>query len=435
MAVIELGLVTGDEPRAQPWRPRPRLLAAAVAILCLLTVTGSAPVRSHSFTELWSVPFQGDADAFTITGDAVYVLSGAELTAYEPHTGATRWTVPGLDGVPWIGPVVADTVLLPAGAVDDSSDFGGSGSGEAETVAIDAATGRQRWRLRGGIIDLGPGRVLLGGGRDAAGSLRVVDLRDGSTLWSRTGLGAQTRVAAGTGTADRVVTATAGGRVTVQDAADGRLVATAGALWPAGGPDTAFDVAVTDHTLHVQRTDYNATTLTVYDTETLTERWRTTRVINAYYDCGPVMCLVDQLGLAGVDGTTGDRIWFRPGDGFGRPLSTDRILVDRPAGGIGLDDLLSALVDSRTGRQLGYLDALELIREPGRPGPAYLIKRRTRQPPGRSAIAELNERTGEVLMRGSIERPLDYSCESAFDVLACVTADARLVVTDLRGGG
>src|SRR5689334_18184580 len=116
MAVIELGLVTGDdeEPRAPARRRiRPgdiRILAAVVAVLCVVAVTGSEPPESHAPVTLWSVPLQGGSDSFASEGSNVYVLSTApgqerSLTAYDLRTGEDRWTTRDVDDATWIGSV------------------------------------------------------------------------------------------------------------------------------------------------------------------------------------------------------------------------------------------------------------------------------------------------------------------------------------------
>ena len=116
MTVIELGLVTdgGDQPPAAPPRRTlrrtelRRVLVAVVAIVCALTVTGSARPDPHGPARLWSTPFHEGADSFMLAGDAAYVLAqsgSTRLTAYDLRTGAVRWSNSSLGDAKWLGPV------------------------------------------------------------------------------------------------------------------------------------------------------------------------------------------------------------------------------------------------------------------------------------------------------------------------------------------
>jgi outer membrane protein assembly factor BamB len=115
MTLIELGEVSSGspDPSAAPRRADIRRIAvAAVAALCVLTVTGSERPEPRSLPTLWATSV-GNAP-FTLTADTVYVLQETStLTAYSAADGAPRWTraLPAPAG--WVSGEVPGTLVLP----------------------------------------------------------------------------------------------------------------------------------------------------------------------------------------------------------------------------------------------------------------------------------------------------------------------------------
>jgi outer membrane protein assembly factor BamB len=448
MTVIELGLVTGGDPPPVTEQRRPRnrreirrLLVAAVAALCLLTVTGSAPIRPGGLERLWSIPFHQDGDTFAVAGGAVFVLTTLgqpALTAYDLRSGAQRWTNPGFADVSWLGSSAAGVMLLPAGSatVQHKNDDGSYAYREfnRDTVAVEMATGRQLWREPGDSTMLSGGRVLLADW-NAAGStvtrLRTVRIRDGATIWSRpaTGLEAWTTGATpGGSAADRLVTATSDGRIEVVDLADGRLVSSGRVPWARQSErDNRYtSMTLDDHRIYIDKAEGGRSQFAVYDTETLRKLWAAdVPESGGIYPCGPVLCLNLRDATAGYDRDTGEVRWRIAGATNGFPLPGGRLLVeDDDAGARHL------LIDARTGRRLADLEATVPVWNYRTGDTPYLLGH-TRQPLDLTSVSRFDARSGEVLMRGAIPRVVDWGCANEGDLLACVTVDDHLAVTDV----
>ncbi|MFI7600961.1 PQQ-binding-like beta-propeller repeat protein [Actinoplanes sp. NPDC049681] len=447
MSVIELGLVTDDgnpppEPARRPLRRGDvrRVLVAAVAALCGLTVTGSAPPESHGPRQLWSVPFREGGDVFTVADGTVYVLTASgnsTLRAYGLRTGAVRWSSTGLGDASWVGSIESGVMLLPAAdaTVQFQDEKGGEGFRQftRETVAIDAATGRRLWRRPGEFSVTAAGRVLLiewNADGSAARTLHVLDLRDGTPVWSRPAGGVETWVARGTltGDTDRLLTVTPAGRVSVYDLTDGHLVSTGRVPWKGENPgdDSYTNVSVEGHVFYLESVDRGQGTLTAYDTETLRAKWHTdARSYGGFYPCGAVLCVNDVEGTTGYDRETGEVRWRTPGSTNGIPLGDGRLVVADDANGS-----RHSLIDGATGRRVADLGHSSLVWDLASPGdPPYLVNH-SRTPAGLMYVAQLDRHSGEIFVRGTIEPVLDYSCQSAGNVLVCITPRGRLTVTD-----
>jgi outer membrane protein assembly factor BamB len=446
MAVIELGLVhhDGDEPATEPGR-RPlrrsdlrRVLVALVAVCCVLTVTGSARPDPRGLARLWTTPFAQDTDTFRLAGGTVFVLSGQgdrRLSAYDSRTGAVRWSTAAIEQATWLTAVEDGVLLMPVGTVTitDQDSAGNVSSREfsRDTVAVDAATGRQLWRQRGEVTSAIGNRVLLSEWNatgEHAQRLRVVRLHDGGTIWSRAQVDLDswmTDTLAGA-QADRLVTVTAQGAVEVLSLADGSVVTTGKLPWTRrSSSDDYSSINVQGRRLYLDQTIANRSSVSVYDTETLTRLWRREQSsAGGSYPCGPVVCVTDAQGVAGHDSETGALRWRMPRATTGYPLLGDRLLVEEN------EATRRNLVDGRTGRVLADLGTAMPVWDSLGRGTPYLLDR-TVDPPGRTAISRFDATTGEMLLQGAIEPVLDYGCQYEKELLACVTQDNRLTVTDV----
>jgi hypothetical protein len=83
-----------------------------------------------------------------------------------------------------------------------------------------------------------------------------------------------------------------------------------------------------------------------------------------------------------------------------------------------------------TGRLLADLGTATPVWDAQGRGTPYLVAR-TVEPPGRTSVSSFDPAAGEVLLRGTIVPVLDYGCQQQDRLLACVTPDDRLVVTDV----
>ncbi|MFI5494591.1 PQQ-binding-like beta-propeller repeat protein [Actinoplanes sp. NPDC051859] len=444
MSVIELGLVTDhpEEPTEQPRRPVRladvrRVLVAVVVALCVLGLTGSARPESHGLRQLWSVPFQEGSHTLAMGPDLIYVLDSAQsvLTAFGARDGEVRWSSKELGRASWVGPVESGVLLMPGADTQAPMNDQGFRQFTTETVGVDAATGVVRWRLPGEFFPLGDGRVLLidwNAEGNTVTTLTVVQLSDGKRLWSQQGEGLESWMSGGispsTGT-DRLVTVDKQGKAQTHDLADGRIVARGKVPWMGQGQreDSYSNLSVDGHTLYLETVVREEGTLAAYDTETMRRKWQIEgRSYGGYFGCGPVLCINGTDGVAGYDRETGELRWTSPGQISGMPMGGTTILVANDTS----EGSRQALVDGRTGRRFADLGTGVMVWDFRPPGRARLLLNRAWEPPGRTSVSEVDE-TGQVFLRGTVPLVQDYSCSSSGDLLVCLSADARLMVTDV----
>jgi outer membrane protein assembly factor BamB len=156
----------------------------------------------------------------TFADGVVYFLGGGGLVAVNADTGQERWRFlvplqqgsaavegeePKRDGA-FSGPVVADGIVY-AGSV------GPTGS----VVAVDAATGQERWTQRDKPEEIGPENISTGlaaddgmlyyvqAGKSQGTSFRAVDARTGQERWRRSRLSESNFMTAGPVIADGTI--------------------------------------------------------------------------------------------------------------------------------------------------------------------------------------------------------------------------------------
>jgi outer membrane protein assembly factor BamB len=412
MTVIDLSRV--DPPAASRPRRRPdwrRLVVAAVAVCCVLTVTGSARPDPRGLAQLWDVPFSLETDSYQLSGDVVHVLGTSgerRLTAYDSRTGAVRWSIAAGDLSDLSG--IAAGALLTRGAPDGS------------TVALDSATGRRLWRLPGDLVTvLGDRAVLLevNGTGEQARRIRMVRMADGGTVWSRDLSGT---IAWTTDRADRLLTVTARGRAEMITLADGAVVTTGTVPWPAlkQAADRAY-LTLQGRQLFQDRAAGGRTTVTAYDAGTLRQLWTIDQPSGGSFDCGAVVCIMDGESISGHDRATGARLWRLPRASTAFALPGGRLLAEEGRGS------RHPVLDGTTGRRLADLGRGEPVWDP-RGHLTYLIAG-TRQPSGRTSVSSVDPVTAEVVLRGTVAPA--QQCRSDRGLLTCVTDDNRLTVTDV----
>ncbi|MEV6595605.1 PQQ-binding-like beta-propeller repeat protein [Actinoplanes sp. NPDC051346] len=448
MSVIDLGLVANErDNRAEKTRPRLRLgdfrwmLVVATAALCVLTLTGSARPEWHGPRDLWSVPLQGDNDTFTVGSDMLYVQRGQdrELIAYGARDGAVRWTSDKLGEAPWLAEE-SGVLLLPAAVETRAADHGhGLREVTGESVALDAATGRELWRRPGEVAATGDGRALLIERDEDTTTIRalhVVRLRDGTPLWSQPGSGATNWAGGGTpiltteslATTDRLATIGNRGRVRIRDMATGRVVATAVVPWVGRNEEgeSFNNVLVEGHTLYVENVKRGKGTLVAYDTETMRRKWRIAeRTYGGFYPCGAVLCVNQEEGVSGFDRDTGARRWRIDGAPIGMPLSHGGVLVASAEGGSH-----HSVIDTATGKRLSDIGSGALAANSSGREEALYVLAPVFQPRDQMAVSKIED-TGRVVLRGAVG-PIDQTtCQNSGELLFCMTPDGRLAVTDV----
>jgi len=370
MTLIELGYA-GAEPETPPPSPidrrsARRLLAALVAVLCLVTLTASTRPRQHALVQLWSVPDVQEGD-FTVIGDTVVVVSGADgetMTGYALADGTKRWSRTMPEQVPLL---VADTdarvLLLPTGMRSAPLDAEADVYFFTETIALDVATGADLWRSAGaytGTFSGWPaaGTVLLEDKtRDGMGTarLRLVRLADGGTIWSQETPGVQRWLTLGAdpGRPDRVATVDGDGNVRVLRLADGTEAAHGTVEWRSVSPESGdfIDLVAEGDVLAVLQSNGNRSTVVAYSTRTLRRLWTAGQDGNSsFYGCGAVLCTDGGGELLGYDWATGKVRWRAPGQGYARAVGQDLLIAESDA-----DTTRKTLLEAATGRRLADL--------------------------------------------------------------------------------
>jgi outer membrane protein assembly factor BamB len=321
--VIELGLDRAppclDRPEAVQVRRRRTGASALIVAAALVLTAGSAPAASPP-TEVRIAA--GFGDGIALAADRLYVLpsgttwTAGTVSAYDLPGGRRLWREP----LPVEGQVrqviPAPGVLLVVVERD----------AVLETVAIDASSGRLRWRAACQPVGLtASGRLLIGvilaaGGDPRAARVVALDLVTGRPAWaydvpanawhdlewSAGRWGADGRTGAG----PRSVTVWPSGQVAVRDLETGRVVATA----PPGAPPNGnrwFQLAG-DLLLAAVIVD-GRDVVTAYGLPALDRRWTVTAGLAGGYvstDCGDALCFFSGTGgLRVVDPATGATRW------------------------------------------------------------------------------------------------------------------------------
>ncbi|MCA2213542.1 outer membrane protein assembly factor BamB family protein [Jidongwangia harbinensis] len=411
MTVIELGDVTSGSPPAEPARRRGgpfhlrRYAVAAVAALCVLTVTGSARPDPQMLRTVWSVSGQPD-DSLQVTADMVYVFgtsSGSSIRAYDAARGELLWSrkAPGQNG--WIHGEQHGVVLLPSAepqvTAPGPEDNGYDASFAVQTVAVDQRTGAELWQQRGEPSWATPDTLLLTEWAFRGGGLRkvrLVRLRDGTTVWSWT---PEQRVVNWTvvRATQAIVTAGPDGRIEVRRLSDGTVTARGRVPWLLSrDSDGAFtDLHSQGDTLFVARSGNGNVTVNAYAAGTLQPRWEApATAFTGMVDCRPLMCFGGRpRGLVGRDPLTGAIRWRAEKWDNAHALPDGRLLLQAN------DTGRSALADAVTGRILADLATRPAVldTETG----TVLTFTPTLDPPGRYAVREFDV-AGRGTLRGTL---------------------------------
>lgn len=427
MTLIELGEIssgTPEPPAAPPRRADVRRLAvAAVALLTVLTVTGSQRPEPQSLPTLWRMPI-ADGEQFTLTGDAVYQLDspGSTLRAYDADDGTPRWTRP-MDGrTGWFNTDVPGTLLIPtvSGVLAD-----GSSPAVTETMAVDTGTGAMRWQ-QSGELAVGTAEFVLvlewgGAERNEVRRLRALRTSDGAEQWALTPDGPVTSWTV-TGPApnrpDRLITASSTGRLRVYRFSDGALLAEVPRV-------DAFSHLFSDGPhLYVVRLDGRQQRITAYHVDSLRPRWEWTGGYGSgVFQCSALLCASTAEGeVDALDPATGQVRWHASGWDVARAVGDGTLLVEshRVTG--------QKLIDERTGRTVADFGNGMTVIDQGS-SQVLALSVATALPP-RYVVRQLDAATGEVILRGAVPTSGDQGCQLAARRLACA-GGGTLIVTDV----
>ncbi|MEU4772000.1 PQQ-binding-like beta-propeller repeat protein [Micromonospora sp. NPDC023644] len=416
MTLIDLGELR-DEPgrEAPPPRPpravgRPLRVALALAFL-VATVAAAAPLPARVAVV---VPARLGSEAF-LHDDRLYVVEPAEgepegtveVRAYAlperapadadpPHPlWRTRLVAAGRFWHVQAGP---GTVLL---AITGDQDGG-------QTVALDAGTGRERWRQPGYPWSDPTGILLLQTGGAEGGVVRSVDPASGRALWSVPTTGEGATYALRDGLVERIVLAPAKGRVEVRDPRSGALVHAAD-LGLGELPGYGHTVVAHDLLLAVRSP---AGLVTAYELDGLRRRWEARVPMVEHVDeCGELLCAPGGNRIVALDPATGARRWDG-GRWFG-VLSAQggRLLALAPGGG----GERFGVLDAATGREIADLGTWQLMpwHADGR-----LLVVRPAAAGGGLVVAEMDVGAGRARVL-DVLRDASGDCRSRGDTVTC----------------
>ncbi|MFV2111312.1 PQQ-binding-like beta-propeller repeat protein [Micromonospora sp. LOL_025] len=414
MTLIDLGELR-DEPgrEAPPPRPpravgRPLRVALALAFL-VATVAAAAPVPARIAVV---VPARLGSEAF-LHGDRLYVVEPAEgepegtveVRAYElperapaddaPPAPVWRTRVPAA-GRFWHVQTGPGTVLF---SITGDQDDG-------QTLALDAGTGRERWRQPGYPWWDPTGTLLMQTGGVAGGAVRSVDPASGRALWSVPTPPEAATYALRNGRVEWIVLAPAKGRVEVRDPRSGALVHAA----DLGLGEASGHAVVTHDLLLVVRPPAGA--VTAYGLDGLGRRWEArVPMVEHINECGELLCVPGGNRLVALDPATGALRWI--GERWLGALSArgGRLLAIGPGGG---GERLGVL-DAATGREVADLGSWQLL-------PRYADERLLAVRPavagGGLAVAELDVAAGRARVL-DVLRDASGDCRGRADTVVC----------------
>ena len=405
-ALIDLGEVPAELPVRR--RPVPyRALLGALSAVLLVLMAGAAHRRDPVVPTV--IPARL-ADSFTLDGDRMYLVQGQRITTYE---------LPSMR-------VLARTEAAATGTVSDVRQAGDAmvvayqlgENGTQDTAAYQAGGDRLLWRRPERLVatSAADGIALL----SAADAEVAVDLATGRERWrvTRPAGGYLTEAGIGAGYPEWLVVLSDPGRLATYDAHTGRPLATApsaraGGIWPVGSlliasADGGFDA---------------------YRLPGLRRLWHTTADLSRSWmqtDCAEVICAFRQpSGMTVLDPADGRVLWDSGAWAYAEPLGRYLLAISSAAEG---DVPPLWVLDPRTGKALGNFGPWEGLGLA--PGGLIYGKREVRG--GYQVFYGLldpADRSVDVL--GSAER-VSSGCETGGGVLACRLVDASVAVWPLR---
>ena len=445
MTVIELGEVThgpGDERLDPPGSARVdrravrRFAIGAVAILCALVLTGSEIPRSHGIRPLWSVSIV-ESQGTWLTTDSLLVQrttgNASTIAAYDLATGKVRWQrrFDGQIGYPHLAEP-AGLLLVP---VDGKVAQLGPGNREVlgptlfrRTMALSAATGEELWRTGGEphTVTADSALMIEYTPRGTPARLRMMRFGDHGTVWQHDTPGAQNQFVTMAGTrADKVVTATGKGEITIYSYASGELVASARVPWVTARPEEGYftDLGSVGDYLVVNRARAEIFDMSVYRMDTMAEAWRAGDTGGYALACGPALCLNDGRGIVAHDLVTGAPRWRQTGVSNAWPVGDNLLLLSNAT-----EEARQLLVDATTGEPVDEAVGSLVWSRRQEQEQQVLLLRSTTSPPDRTSVTRWDVHSGRQYVLGTIAANLGAHCESVPGYLTCTQGDALEVI-------
>jgi hypothetical protein len=417
--LIDLGEVPADlEVRRRP--PPYRAVLGVLSAVLLLATGGAAYQRPPAGPTV--VPARL-GDTFTIDGDRLYVVGAGgvdsfgsvrdrAITMYElPSMRELSRTTVGVSGTVVSVQQAGDTVVV---------GYQLDASGDQQTVAYPAGGGPVLWRRPDRFVSVSAadGIALL----SAAGADVAIDLATGAERWRvpRPADGVLAETGAATGYPQWLIALSDPGRLVAYDAHTGRRI---GAVTAATGhrPLTGMIWPVSSYVLVGAAGRYDG-----YRLPGLERLWQTPADLSQSWmqtDCGAVICTFrQQRGMTVLDPADGHVLWNT--DRWSSADALGPYLLATGNGSVDGDAPELWVLDPRTGKELGnFGDWQGLGVAPG--GLIYGML----QKPGRYQLAygllDPADRSIEVL--GSADR-VSGGCETGGGVLACRLVDASIAV-------
>jgi hypothetical protein len=383
--LIDLGEVESVDDREPAGGRLTRLrLVSAIAVLCLLVLSGATAAAAHGPSLLWTVQLP-EAGLVAASGDTLYVApdeSAPMVTAVDRLSGRTRWRV----SVPWTPQEFddlgggLDAIVVQTTTVDNSDR-----SRDTQTLFVNRSDGRVLAQAVGEpvgragrlVVQLGTVRRCPLDPTTECATIGAVDPATGVLAWTLTLPPAGRVLADGEGSPGRFVTADPDGTLTLRSAATGaELARVAGTL--TGGGGIRLSAAVSG-VLIVGVAGTQTGTFTGYRAASLQRLWTVqlprdpgrlsadTTIVDLAR-CGAAACVADGGGTTVLDPTNG-AVRFRtalhivtqvPGGAFvalpllghldavGRYVS-DILALDPGSGRVMTTVVDSTLVDPLTG--------------------------------------------------------------------------------------
>lgn len=424
--LIDLGYgdVDGDwleEPERRPRNPvgQSRLIGVATLVLvCLIVIGGAALPPPAMLTHVGLVKWLDmprDDRMPSIAAGLVTMPIDGEVLAYHPD-GRPAWKSRPVFS-PTAEPSFFDVfeldgyVALARVTLRRITSNSGPRSVGTETVALDPATGQERWRLPGAPTRVGDLVMMMSEASGEARSVRIYRSLPDGLIWTSP----EARMTTADPAQDALFTLTDQGLLTEYALSTGTVRRTAALKLPHVNVLEQLNLRVFRDRMVVQAIDYN-TQIPVerslsYDRATLQPVAQTPmdRLLGME-ECGPVLCGYGDERPYILDRDTLEVLWRAPPNGF----------IIWTASGLLHSGGSLRLVDERTGQTrvdaTGWEPVYYRRRSSRDVAPAVVIRRFN----DRAYIGHLTPRGIRVL--GSVQREL-RECQSYQDLMVCRAAN------------
>ncbi len=442
--LIDLDLVLPpDEVPARP--PAGRALKAAVLAIVTLFGLGASAAPRADISRVLTVG-STPAAAYVLTTDAVFVSEVPDGSAGDSvlrklalDGGAVQWST--------ALPETAREILVQADARALLVVMA-----NRSTTAVDADSGRVLWRSSGIVTDLTADAALIArySPDRRTALLRLVSSRTGTAVWERpVPVNATWRVLTRSPSdphPHRLVVISENGAATTLRFDTGAALAGTDLdvrlrEWEGNYRedyrDDFSELSSVGDALYVVARRHGTVTLTAYDGDTLTVRWRAAGVPPGRVDaCGSVLCVADlsvfgsdpsivtaNREIVAIDPATGARRWISRDWRYVSALSADRLVASADVGNA--QQAPWRLLDAATGRVVGDLGVGNpLAARAG--GPQRFVHLDTARPQ-RVWVSTVDLRTGRSSVVGSIDR-VTTSCDPVGAHITCAVIGGPLTV-------